>query len=362
MAPRSGNKKRRKSSKSSAANGGYYYNDSSVAPPPAIYLDDDMDNIKFMGFTLPGPVSTLLRSLGGVPGQLASLTPMKIIVYGSLAAVLLAPLVDSTIRQSMSLLRGDGSKLKRYVRSREIVETEQGAEENNGIIGDALPHVTNDGKFHGRYPNSLLTLFYPFTLFRDVVLDQPVEPTDVPLAVKAVLTKCYEADLVELNSVEDIEKAKRFNLVSTLVSQDRIGEGSLNKEYYNGQRSKPLVITSPHIRHPIDYDVHPNLKKKLPPEAGANNFMTRLLSNVHTGPLGFKELGIAKQVIRQTTLAGSRDLMAESLFRFGKYFGWVPAGGKGLNVTAVQDDELAVKCIEEMLEGVPGRDTPITIP
>ena len=71
--------------------------------------------------------------------------------------------------------------------------------------------------------------------------------TDV-LAVKAVLTKCYDADLVELNTVEDIEKAKRFNLVSTLVSQDRIGEGSLNKDYFNGQRSKPLVITSPHIR------------------------------------------------------------------------------------------------------------------
>ncbi|EJK53687.1 hypothetical protein THAOC_26821, partial [Thalassiosira oceanica] len=108
---------------------------------------------------------------------------MKIIVYGSLAAVLLAPLVDSTIRQSMSLLRGDGSKRgfeTQTLRSREIGETEQGAEENNGIIGDALPHVTNDGKFHGRYPNSLLTLFYPFTLFRDVVLDQPVEPTDVP--------------------------------------------------------------------------------------------------------------------------------------------------------------------------------------
>ena len=66
--------------------------------------------------------------------------------------------------------------------------------------------------------------------------------------MKAVLTKCYDADLVELNTVEDIEKAKRFNLVSTLVSQDRIGEGSLNKDYFNGQRSKPLVITSPHIR------------------------------------------------------------------------------------------------------------------
>lgn len=82
--------------------------------------------------------------------------------------------------------------------------------------------------------------------------------------------------------------------------------------------------------------------------------MTRLLSNVHTGPLGFKELGIGKQVIRQTTLAGTRDLMAESLFRFGKYFGWVPAGGHGTKESAEQDDELAVKCIDEMLEGVPG--------
>jgi hypothetical protein len=47
-------------------------------------------------------------------------------------------------------------------------------------VGDALPHVTNDGKYHGRYPNSLLTLFYPFTLLRDVVLDQPVISADVP--------------------------------------------------------------------------------------------------------------------------------------------------------------------------------------
>ena len=45
--------------------------------------------------------------------------------------------------------------------------------------------MTNDGKFHGRYPNSLLTLFYPFTLFRDVVLDQPVEPNDVPVSYYA---------------------------------------------------------------------------------------------------------------------------------------------------------------------------------
>lgn len=51
---------------------------------------------------------------------------------------------------------------------------------DDGRVGDALPHVTNDGKYHGRYPNSLLTLFYPFTLLSDVVLDQPVNRTDVP--------------------------------------------------------------------------------------------------------------------------------------------------------------------------------------
>ena len=46
------------------------------------------------------------------------------------------------------------------------------------------------------------------------------------------------------------------------------------------------VSPPPRHRHPIDYDVHPNLKRNLPPEAGANNFMTRLLSDVHTGVLG----------------------------------------------------------------------------
>lgn len=68
------------------------------------------------------------------------------------------------------------------------------------------------------------------------------------IAVKAALTKCYDADLVELNSVEDVEKAKKLNLVSTLASQDRIGVGALKEKLYNGQRRKPLIIASPHIQ------------------------------------------------------------------------------------------------------------------
>lgn len=208
-------------------------------------------------------------------------------------------------------------------------------------------------------------------------------PNDVPFfwhahvsdekPVKEVLRKCFDADLVELNTVEDVEKAKRLNLVSTLVSQDRIGVGALDDSLYNGQRRKPLVITSPHIRetaelfsqdnfgrvfsfyrHPIDYDVDPGLKKKLPPEAGANNFLSRLLSDVHTGPLEFKELGIAKQVIRQTTIAGSRDLMAESLLRFSNYYGWVPVGGQGTKDSYESDDAIAKQCIEDIVKDAPG--------
>lgn len=190
--------------------------------------------------------------------------------------------------------------------------------------------------------------------------------------VKRVLTTCYAADLIELTTDEDVEKAKQMKLVSSLASQERVGPLSLKDKLYNGQRKAPIVITSPHIRevaelftqenmgrmfsfyrHPIDYDVHPNLRKKLPPEA-VNNFMTRLLSDVHTGELSFKELGIAKQVIRQTTVSGTRDLMPESIFRVGKYFGWVPTGGEGTKLSEEKDDAIAKSCINDILQSYPG--------
>ncbi|KAL7503159.1 hypothetical protein ACHAXN_000986 [Cyclotella atomus] len=256
---------------------------------------------------------------------------------------------------------------------------------DDGRVGDALPHVTKDGKYHGRYPNSLLTLFYPFTLLRDVVLDQPLNRTDVPffwhvhvsdeIAVKKTLTKCYGAELIELDTIEDIEKAKKLSLVKTLSAENRLGKrtSDITKQpYYNQQISRPVVITSPHIRetselfdqdnsgrmfsfyrHPIDYDVHPQLKQKLPPEAGANNFLTRLLSDVHVGDLGFKELGIAKQVIRQVGVTGTRDSMAESLFRIGKYMGWVPVYGMGTQESEESDDEIVKACIEEFVQSSP---------
>jgi len=327
----------------------------------SIFEDDSRSNtISLFSFSIPNPLSYFRRSDDDYSssGPIASYNTTKFILYGGVAFIVLASLFDTYFR-TPSQQSGEGE-----------------------IVGAALPQVTSDGKYHGRYPNSLLTLFYPYTLFRDVVLDQPVDANDVPffwhahvsdeIPVKKVLKTCYGADLVELNTEEDVEKAKKLKLLSSLVSQGRVGPESLKEKLYNGQRKQPIVITSPHIRevaelftqenlgrmfsfyrHPIDYDLHPNLKTKLPPDA-VNNFMTRLLSGVHSGELGFKELGIGKQVIRQTTLSGTRDLMPESILRFGQYFGWVPVGGEGTKLSEETDNAIAKSCIDDILQSYPG--------
>lgn len=213
------------------------------------------------------------------------------------------------------------------------------------------------------------------------MLDQPVTPSDVPffwhphvsdeVTVKAVLSRCYGAEIVEINSMHDIIRARNDNLIQTLVNKGRIGKMAVDNDdsLYGGQRRMPLIIASPHIhaaaelfsqdnfgrifafyRHPIDYDIHPELLRSLPSSEAAaaamssdDNFLTRLLSNVsHAGTtLTYKELGTAKQIIRQITIVGTRDLMSESIFRFGKYHGWVPIDGRGTKESSVDDDDIA---------------------
>jgi len=185
----------------------------------------------------------------------------------------------------------------------------------------------DDDRYHGRYPNSLLTLFFPYTLLRDVVLDQPVEDTDVPFfwhihksdetIMKYILTTCYGLDTVELNDLQSIERAKQVHLAS---------------------RGNKIVITSPFIRqaaelfdtenfgrmfcffrHPLDYDLHDDL----PTFSRDDNWLTRLLSDDHDNEvIGFKELGVAKQVVRQTCVVGTLDKMELSVYRMADYYGW----------------------------------------
>lgn len=364
--------------------------------------DDNDRKIQLLGLTLSNPLPVHFRKqqLPSFIRAVATNHPVTMMIVISVVACIVLSVV-LTSKFDYSSLGDVWSSLRLFTPSftsprqgRSIDGNEES--DNNGIVGAALPHVTNDGKFHGRYPNSLLTLFYPLTLYSDVVLDQPVTPSDVPffwhphvsdeVPVKAVLSRCYGAEIVEINSMHDIIRARNDNLIRTLVNKGRIGKMAVDNDdsLYGGQRRMPLIIASPHIhaaaelfsqdnfgrifafyRHPIDYDIHPELLRSLPSSEAAaaaaamssdDNFLTRLLSNVsHAGTtLTYKELGTAKQIIRQITIVGTRDLMSESIFRFGKYHGWVPIDGRGTRDSSVDDDDIAKFCIDDIVKDIPG--------
>lgn len=372
--------------------------------------NNDDGKIRLLGLTLSNPLPvhfrkqqlpSFIRAVANHP-----VTTMMIVIFIVVACIVLSVVLASKIFDHSSL--GDvWSSLRLTTPSftsprqqgRSIDGRNEGENDNNGIVGAALPHVTNDGKFHGRYPNSLLTLFYPLTLYSDVVLDQPVDPGDVPffwhphvsdeVPVKAVLERCYGAEIVEMNSMHDIVRARDDDLIRTLVNKGRIGKMAVDDDsLYGGQRRTPLIIASPHIhaaaelfsqdnfgrifafyRHPIDYDIHPELlPRSLPSSSEAeaaeaimsdDNFLTRLLSNAsaHAGgrtTLTYKELGTAKQIIRQITIVGTRDLMSESILRFAKYHGWVPIDGRGTRESSIDDDVIAKSCIDNIVKDIPG--------
>lgn len=223
------------------------------------------------------------------------------------------------------------------------------AADDTAYHGDFMPQVTEDGLFMGRFPNSLLTLFYPYTLLRDVVLEQPVNETDIPfywyiheedeIMGRKILTECYGLKLIELKDIEGIEKARETNLVSTL--------GGLHGGH---------VVFSPHIRetctifnmdnfgrmfsffrHPLDY----NLVQEMPTFPEKDNYLVRLLADFHEGarldpgPSSYKRLGVAKKVVYVATLVGRYDMAFASWIRIQEYMGFKYAPGK--DETCVRD-------------------------
>jgi len=208
-----------------------------------------------------------------------------------------------------------------------------------------------EGVYQGRYPNSLLTLFYPYTLLSDVVLDQPINTTDIPffwhvhksdeLIMKQVLTNCLGLELVELNDLQSIKKAQETNLVSNLNRFRHV----ITSPYI---RETATIFTIDHFarmlcfyRHPLDYDIDP----ALPTFEGKDNWLTRYLSDAHALPLTFKELGVAKHVVRQTCVVGTLEKMRGSIIRMKDYFGW--------NYTNGMNNYEGDKCIDDALVNNP---------
>ncbi len=212
-------------------------------------------------------------------------------------------------------------------------------------------HGLEPGKYHGTYPHSLLTLFYPYTLLRDVVLDQPISDTDIPffwhlhntdeIAVKRILRDCYGLEIIELNDKESIDKARELNIVKDLNRTKHVITSPFIREtseiFTTDNFGRMICFT----RHPLDYDLHPDL----PTFEAKDNWLTRLLSNWHTEELTFKELGVAKHVIRQCCLMGNQDRMKSSLIRIGEHMNWPFANGM-----TIQEGN---KCMDDALIGFP---------
>ena len=227
-----------------------------------------------------------------------------------------------------------------------------------GFTSLASPTLNNDDDdedelYEGVYPNSLLTLFYPYTLLSDVVLDQPIPLSDIPFfwhlhntdekIYKGILRKCYGLELIELDSMEAITKAKEDNIVVELdrfkhvVTSPFIREVS---EIFTTDNFGRMICFH---RHPLDYDLHP----ALPTFERKDNWLTRLLSDLHDEDLTFKEMGVAKHVIRQACLAGKIDDMKGSIIRISEHFGW--------KFVSSMSNEKGEACIDEILH-----DNPLT--
>lgn len=212
--------------------------------------------------------------------------------------------------------------------------------------------------FDGRYPNSLLTLFYPYTMLRDVVLDQPVEESDIAFfwhlhnsdekLIKGILTDCYGLKMVELNDLKAVEHAREIDLVANLDRKKHVITSPFIRETATVFSTRNFGRNLCYFRHPVDYDVHPLLPNFAPHN---DNWLVRLLSDEHVNPITFKELGIAKKVIFQACVVGTIDSMKASVIRQADYFGWSKFGkGEGPRKKTAEEREMLTDEEKETLQ------------
>ncbi|KAI2490239.1 PAP fibrillin [Fragilaria crotonensis] len=203
-----------------------------------------------------------------------------------------------------------------------------------------------DTRFNGRLPHSLLTLDYPYTLLRGVVGEQPVEDSDIPFfwtphrkdaaLVSKVLTNCYGMETIELGDLEAIKNAKAVGLASRKGKKFAVSSPYL-REVAEIFTPENLGRTTCLFRHPLDYDLHDQLSAITYEKD--DNWMVRFLLNDGTSELGFKELGDAKQIVRDVCVAATVDKLVASIVRAAEYYGWVLEGSSNCVEDNVSEDD-----------------------
>mmetsp|Transcript_5310 Transcript_5310/g.8155 ORF Transcript_5310/g.8155 Transcript_5310/m.8155 type:complete len:320 (-) Transcript_5310:142-1101(-) len=219
-----------------------------------------------------------------------------------------------------------------------------------------LFQTERDIRYAGRLPNSLLTVNYPYTLMRGVVQEQPVTPeTDVPFfwhphkrdrrIVRKAVTSCYGIEVIELESLDAIKKAKEVDLAAR-----QGGNFALTSPYLRevAELFSPAHLgrASCYFRHPLDYDLfdgRPTYELK-------DNWLVRFLLNDGTTILDFRELGFAKQIVREVCVASPMDKIAVTIKRYADYMGWELKGSEDCVEDAVEEEEVEPKVLDHHSE------------
>lgn len=241
-----------------------------------------------------------------------------------------------------------------------------------------LFQTERDIRYAGRLPNSLLTVNYPYTLMRGVVQEQPVTPeTDVPFfwhphkrdrrIVKNAVTSCYGVEVIELETLDAINKAKEVDLAARPG-----GNFALTSPYLRevAELFSPAHLgrASCYFRHPLDYDLfdhRPTYELK-------DNWLVRFLLNDGTTVLDFRELGkcrerrmlyldtklsyiccltgFAKQIVREVCVASPMDKIAVTIKRYADYMGWELKGSEDCVEDAVEAEEVEPKILDHHSE------------
>mmetsp|Transcript_20946 Transcript_20946/g.31035 ORF Transcript_20946/g.31035 Transcript_20946/m.31035 type:complete len:317 (+) Transcript_20946:112-1062(+) len=219
----------------------------------------------------------------------------------------------------------------------------------------ALFQSERDVRYAGRLPNSLLTVNYPYTLMRGVVQEQPVDASDVPVfwhphkrdrrIIKNVVPSCYGIEVIELETLEAIEKAKEVDLAARPGGKFAIASPYLRQiaELFSPAH---LGRASCYFRHPLDYDLFDNR----PTYELKDNWLVRFLLDDGTTVLDFRELGFAKQIVREVCVASPMDKIAGTIKKYADYMGWELEGSEDCVEDAVEAEEVEPKSLDHHSE------------
>lgn len=194
------------------------------------------------------------------------------------------------------------------------------------IIAKSLEKKEKDDNFED--PGNIMILGKPWKFLRDTTKDLPVRDDDISYlwftrgasgqAIRTMLTDCFELKLAQYNKgIDMVPDLGSFSRTKGISSPNVMDVAALFTDKRQGRMFA-------FFRHPFQVFNESNI------EVTQDNPLVRELLGPFDGLLTFKELGIAKKVIREKCVVGLLDEnLAASVERITDHFGWPSKDGFG---------------------------------